>query len=126
MARTAVTVTQLAGNAGIDEPAGTALDVANGHSIDVAGKSGKLLIQVKNTNGSPRVVTVKAGASNPPAFRKALGDLAVTAPANANSIIGPLEAARFIQADGKVYVDLAASITGTIVAYLMPLHVVDS
>lgn len=123
MARTNVPLTNLLANNGISEPAGTAVDPANGHVIDVTGLSGQVIIEINNTFAGTKVVTVKAGDTNPPAFRKDLGDLAYTAQASGRSFIGPLESARFIQRasdPGKLYVDLAAAITGTIAALFIP------
>jgi hypothetical protein len=119
MARTDVPVTSLTANAENDNPGTTALDATNGHSIDVNGVTDRLLIEVKNTFAGSKTFTVKAGA-NPPAVRAGLGDLAVVQGAQNDISIVVLEASRFVQADGKVYVDLAASMTGTIRAIRLP------
>lgn len=127
MARTAIPLTNLAKDAGINEPAGTAVDVANGHYVDIGGLSGQLVLWVNNTFAGTKVVTVKAGA-NPPAFRKDLGDIAVTCQASGRSFIGPIESARVVQAPGgtdggnggRIFIDLAAAMTGTIAALFIP------
>lgn len=127
MARTSIPLTNLSKNGGINAPAGTAVDPTNGHVIAVAGRAGKLIIFVHNTLGSTKVLTVKAGV-NPPAYRQSLGDLTYTCQASGDSYIGPFESARFVQlpggtdggAGGSIFVDLAASITGTISALWMP------
>jgi hypothetical protein len=127
MARTAIPLTNLTKDGLIQEPAGTAVDQANGHYVDCSGLTGQLLLWVNNTFAGTKVVTVKAGA-NPPAFRKDLGDLAVTAAASARAFVGPVEAARFLQAPGgtdggaggRIFIDLAAGITGTIAALFIP------
>lgn len=115
MARTSLPVTALAANANIAKPAGAAVDTVNGHTIPAAGKSQNLVIEVNNTDASPRVVTIKAGA-NPPAFR-AVSDLAVSVPASSVRIISLLESAAYIQADGSVWIDEETGMTGTIIAY---------
>lgn len=127
MARTAIPLTNLAKDSGIAAPAGTAVDVPNGHYIDCGGQAGRLVLWVNNTNGTNRVVTVKAG-SNPPAHRKDLGDLAYTAILSSATYLGPFESGRFIQAaggtdggtGGRIFIDLAASITGNIAALFIP------
>jgi hypothetical protein len=120
MARTVVTVTTLTANAGTTEPAGTTADPTNDHSIDPGGPTDLLLIRLANTNGTDRVATVVAGDS-PPALNTGQGDLAITVPATTGvKWVGPLESARFIQSDGLIHVDLAASFAGTVTAYKVP------
>lgn len=127
MARTAIPLTNLTKDGIINEPAGTAVDPTNGHYVDCSGLTGQLVLWVNNTFAGTKVVTVKAGAS-PPAFRKDLGDAALTAQASGRSFVGPVEAARFIQAPGgvdggtggRIFVDLAAGVTGTIAALFIP------
>lgn len=119
MARTAVTVTELTANAATSEPAGTAADPTNDHVISGVPCE-ELLIRLANTNGSDRVATIKAG-DNPPALEAGLGDLSVTVPATTGvKWIGPLTSARFVQDDGTVLIDLAASFAGTVTAYRIP------
>src|SRR5260221_480507 len=63
-----------------------------------------------------------AGTSNPPAFRGGLGDFTsgnLTA-STGTAFIGPFDSARFVQSDGSVSVDFAASMTGTIWAVIVP------
>ncbi len=122
MARTALPLTNLVANTGV-ATAAVAVDPTNGHVIDVGGRSGKLVLVINNTFAGTKVVTVRAGDTNPPAFRKDLGDITFTAAASAISYVGPFESARVIQKatdPGKVYVDLAAAITGTIEALFTP------
>lgn len=131
MARTAIPLTNLTKDGLIAEPAGTAIDQPNGMYIDCSALTGQLVIWVNNTFAGTKTVTVRAGG-NPPAFRSSLGDVVVTAGASGRSFVGPVEASRFIQqsagvsgnADGgtggRVWVDFAASITGTIAALFIP------
>lgn len=120
MPRTAVTVTTLTANAGTAEPAGTTADPTNDHSIDPGGPTDLLLIRLANTNGTDRVATIVAGDS-PPALNSGQGNLDITVPATSGvRWVGPLASARFIQNDGLVHVDLAASFAGTVTAYKVP------
>jgi hypothetical protein len=126
MARTNLPLTALVGNSGVAEPAGTAIDQANGMVINLAstavpaaGGPRHLIIQVKNTFAGTKVATIRAGA-NPPSMRAALGDITFTCPASANTFLGPFEAARVLQADGTINIDFASGITGTINALLVP------
>jgi len=122
MARTQIPLTLLTKDALINEPAGTAVDVPNGHYVDVTGLTGQLILWINNTFAGTKVVTIKAGA-NPPAFRKDLGDLAVTAPNAARAFAGP-----FVQAPGgtdggtggRIFIDLTAAMTGTMAALFIP------
>lgn len=122
MPRTAVTVTTLTANSATAEPAGTTADPTNDHVISDVPLE-ELVIRLANTNGSDRVATIKAGA-NPPALSAGQGDLSVTVPATSGvRWIGPLESARFAQADGSLHIDLATSFAGTVTAYRIPRNV---
>lgn len=124
MARTAVTPTALSvntQNAVVLASAGVAIDATNSHVITPpAGYSiDDLELWVYNTTASTKTATVKAG-NLPPALSQGAGDLVAsftdgsTTPTMARI---PLSSARFTQADGTVYVDIAASMTGRIACY---------
>lgn len=117
MPRTALPLTSTPTTAGA-APTATAIDPTNGHVITPGSAPvEELLIVVNNTFAGTKTVTVKAGA-NPPALSAGQGDLVITCAASTNGIpIGPLESARFAQADGTINLDIAASMTGTIVVY---------
>lgn len=127
MARTLIPLTLLTKNGLINAPAGTAVDVPNGHYVETVGTTGRLLLWINNTFAGTKVVTIKAGV-NPPAYRKDIGDLAVTAPNAAAAYAGPFESARFVQAPGgtdggnggRIFIDLTAAMTGTIAALWLP------
>lgn len=128
MARTAVPLTLLLKNGGLNAPAGTAVDPTNGHYVETAGQAGRLILWIHNTFAGTKLVTVKAGAAAP-AFRKDIGDLLYTAQASGDSYVGPFESARFVQppngtdggtVGGRVFFDLAAAITGTVAALWIP------
>lgn len=119
MARTAVTVTTLAANAFTAKPAGTTADPTNDHVVDVAGDSEGVVIEITQTDASARIATVLAG-DNPPALEAGQGNLAKSMAQNEVWILGPLTSGRFIQNDGTILIDLAASFAGTIRAYKVP------
>lgn len=119
MPRTAVPYSSLVANSNLTDPAGTTIDQANGMYI-AASKPELTLLRVANTNGTQRVVTIKAG-DNPPALAAGQGDLAVTVAATTGvQWIGPFESGRFLQADGTLEIDFAASFAGTITAFRVP------
>ena len=120
MARTAVTVEVLS-RTGATSPAGTTADATNDHSIDLGGYPlEEFVLRFTNTNGSDRVATVVAGDS-PPALSAGQGNLDITIPATSGDLsVAGLESARFIQSDGLVHIDLAASFAGTVYATRTP------
>lgn len=129
MPRTLIPLTNLVKDGGIQVPVATAVDPTNGHYVEIGGLTGQLIVSINNTFAGTKLVTVKAGTANPPAFRKDLGDATFTAAASDRCIVGPLESARFVQpaggtdggsAGGRVFIDLAAAITGTIAALFIP------
>lgn len=119
MARDAVTVTALTSGTAATNPAGTAINTTNGAVINAAGDTSRLLIRITNTNGTQRVATIKAG-DNPPAARRGVGDLAITVPATTGDVVVVVESARFLQDDGTIQVDFAASMAGVISAVRLP------
>jgi len=119
MARTAVAYSELVANSNLADPAGTALDATNDHVINAAEPE-RTVLRVTNTNGSDRVVTIVAG-DNPPALAAGLGNKDVTVAATSGvQWIGPFESGRYIQSDGTMLIDVAASMTGTITAFKLP------
>src|SRR5260221_4889721 len=131
MARDALTVTTLTPNGGVLQPAAQTLTKANGQNIDMRAAKipsspdiDSLLLIVANTAGSPFAVIVRAGVGGGvtagPAQRAGLGDLSVTVTNETSQWIGPLDPARFSQADGSINTDQAAGFTGTVQVILMP------
>lgn len=130
MARTKIAATVCHQNAGRAQPAGTAVDQANGMFLaasdlesetpPVQGGQRMLFLEVFNTDTSDHHILIRKGA-NPPSFRALLGDLSVLVSHSSTVpfFIGPLESARFTQADGTVNVDFDASFAGTIYAYVL-------
>jgi hypothetical protein len=131
---TQIPLTTLTRNAITAIPDGTPIDVTNGMYIDMgtttipAGPgSENLTLFIQTTNGADKTVTIKAGvgggATAGQAFRSPLGDLVLTAlAANGGGVIGGLESSRFMQLNGRVYIDFASGTTGTITAFCGPGH----
>jgi len=120
MARTAVTVETLS-RTGATSPAGTTADTTNDHSVDLGGYPlEEFVFRFTNTNGSDRVATIVAG-DTPPALSQGQGNLDITVPATTGDMsVAGLESARFIQSDGLVHIDLAASYAGKVYAVRVP------
>jgi hypothetical protein len=123
MARTALTPVDVASNTSTADPAGTSLDATNSHVFTPTSPLHEYFIRVTNTTASTKTLTVKAG-DNPPADAAGQGDLVVSLTAGNVTTqvkwIGPLTSARFIQNDGTVNLDVAASMTGTITVFRLP------
>ena len=116
MARTAVTVTTATPGTAYNTPAGTDADPTNDHVITLPAGAmlEEMSIRLTNTNGSDRVATIKAG-DNPPALSAGQGDKDITVPATSGDVtISGLESARYLQDDGTLLIDLAASFAGKV------------
>lgn len=120
MARTAVTVEVLS-RTGAATGAGTTADTTNDHVVDLGGYPlEEFVFRFTNTNGSDRVATILAG-DNPPALSAGQGNLDITVPATTGDMtVAGLESARFLQSDGTVLIDLAASYAGVVRAIRVP------
>lgn len=116
MARTAVTVTELAAGTITAQPAGTTADPTNDHVVTVDFPLEELLLHITQTDATARTVTIVAGDS-PPALSAGQGDISQSIAQNGVYVVSGLESARFLQSDGTLHIDLAASFAGTIRAY---------
>ena len=146
MARTALTPVALDPKNPTLNNAGTSVDATNGMNIPLASSAipskpgaDRLVIWVLNTTASTKTVTIRAGAGVAapsgfgyaypvPSQEQGLGDLTtgnLTA-TTGSAMIGPFDAARFIQPDGSINVDFASGMTGTIWAFLLPRYVSGS
>ncbi|HET9109673.1 MAG TPA: hypothetical protein VFN78_02495 [Ktedonobacterales bacterium] len=126
MARTNLPVTNLVANSGVALST-TAVDQANGMNLQLASSaipaastSESLVLVVANTAASPFNVIIRAGASNPPAFRAGLGDITVSVTNATTKYLGPFDYARVVQSDGSLNIDFGVGFTGTIQALLVP------
>jgi hypothetical protein len=120
MARTAVPIVTLS-KTGAATNAGTTADPTNDHIVDLAGVPlDEIVFRFTNTNGTDRVATIVAGDS-PPALSNGLGNLDITVPATSGDMtVAGLESARFLQSDGTIHIDLAASFAGAVRAFRVP------
>lgn len=116
MARTNVPV-QTFSLTGAAVTTGTTADTTNDHVVTIAAPLEEYVFRFRNTDASARVATIVAGDS-PPALSAGQGNLDISVPATTGDMwVGPLESARFIQNDGTVQIDLAASYAGTVAVY---------
>lgn len=119
MARTAVAYSNLTANSALTDPAGTTIDQTNGMVINSA-KPEQTLLRVTNTDGSAHNVILRGG-DYPPALASGQGDLTVSVAATTGvQFLGPFESGRFLQSNGSMEVDFAASFAGKITAFLVP------
>jgi len=120
MARDLITPVTLVRDSGVDAKAATvmtAIVVANGAYINANNISAdKLVIHVKNTEGTTNTLTVKAGDYS----RSSLGDLVCTIAATTGEQMIVVESARFKDSDGFILLDFEAGMTGLLGAYLLP------
>jgi hypothetical protein len=130
MARTNLPVSLLVAGGGLADPAGTAIDQANGMNVGLTTETVPpgydayrgLFLRVANTAASPFAVIIRAG-KNPPAFRADLGDLSVTVTNGTTKWVGPLDMSIYAQSDDSLNVDFATGMTGTITAFMAPANV---
>lgn len=127
MARTNLPLTSLVANGGVLNPTATAVDQANGMTVALASSaipahptSENLVLVVANTAAAAHNVIIRAGASNPPAFRAGLGDITFSVTNAETAYVGPFDYARVVQSDGSLSVDFDSGFTGTILALLVP------
>lgn len=119
MPRTAVPVVTLS-RTGAATNAGTVADPTNDHEVVLDFPLEELVLRFTNTNGSDRVATIVASTS-PPALSGGQGNLDITVPATSGDMtVAGLESARFMQPDGKLYIDLAVSFAGAVRAFRVP------
>lgn len=129
---TTVTVTDLAGNAGVAAPTADVLDTGTAAvtlPVALSGKGlGRLIVLITNTAAAALKVEILAG-DNPPAQRAGLGAVTLVAALAQNGVIaaGPFEGSRFMQTDGatKGRLDLkftpaSGTIGVSIQAYRLP------
>ncbi len=115
MARTAVVATVLTRDASTVQPAGVAVDPANGHTVAAEGPGQETYLDIDSTFAGAKTFTIKAGVEK----GAPLGDLVVSLNAQ-RALVGPLSGYRFMQADGSFSIDVQAGATGTIRAYRFP------
>lgn len=119
MARVNVPLTTIGPNARTANPAGTAADETDGHTVSGAPLEEIVLRVTLASAGDAATVTVLAGDS-PPALEAGLGNLAASCPDDAISFIGPFTSGRFAQADGSLEFDIDDETGVTIAALRIP------
>lgn len=117
MARTAVTINNLALGSHIADPTADAIDAANG--MYVAAQNYRVLLRIKNTFAGAKTITVAAG-NRPPAIVAAAAAQSYAQDEVKWYLLEPAGGARHSQADGKTNIDFAAGTTGEITAFLLP------
>jgi len=126
MGRSAITVNACDGSWKARETP-DAIDKGNHHVI-AAGSNFKrllILVHISAGTGTGGDIAIKAGTAWP-AFRKDLGDLAIggNLVATEEYVLGPIETARYLQADGTIHLDVTdtsnSNLAGTIEAYALP------
>ncbi len=121
MVRSEITVNELNGAFANHATADT-IDKGNDHVIAAASNFERMVISFElSAATADDSITIVAGTAHP-AFRYGIGDLAFAAAGGAERVcIGPIETARYLQADGTIHIDIAGStIAGTIDAYSVP------
>ena len=126
MGRSEITVKELNG-AWADRATPDAINTSDDHYIAAGANFKRLLILVHISagTGTGGAVTLKAGTAHP-AFRRGLGDLVRGGDVVATDefCIGPIETARYLQADGTIHIDVTdtsnTDLAGTIEAYALP------
>ena len=122
MGRSEITVNELNGAFANHKTADT-IDTSDNHVIAAASNFEKMIISFELSAATTAGDTIKiiAGTAHP-AFRAGIGDLTFSAAGGAERVcIGPIETARYLQADGTIHIDIAGStIAGTIDAYSVP------
>jgi hypothetical protein len=125
MARTAVTLSSLAESTFTTTPTMTGFAAADGASVDVGGNTEGVLLRFAYTSSASAAaaLTIQSGA-NPPAFRAGIGDLVLeTSGSNASAIYKDLvieDSARYVQSDGKIYIDSDTNVSGSLCAIRLP------
>jgi hypothetical protein len=119
MPRVAVTVTNLPKTGATIRPAGTTADATEDHFVDVSFPLEELVLEFTQTDATARAFTIVAGDS-PPALSAGQGSITQSMAQNSVYYVAGLESGRFLQSDGTLHIDLAASFAGTIRAYRVP------
>lgn len=119
MPRVNIPVTTLSKTAATARPAGTTADATEDHEVDVSFPLEELVLEFTQTDATARAYTIVAGDS-PPALSAGQGSITQSVAQNGVSLVAGLESGRFLQSDGKLHIDLAASFAGTIRAYRIP------
>lgn len=123
---TSILLNALTANGSILTPTAQVLDTGTAAVVlesPATSEMDRIVLRVKNTAAADLTVTIETG-EDPPAFRKALGDVvSATMAQNVERWFGPFESARFAQADDKLQVTFtwaSGTIAGNFDAYVLP------
>ncbi|CAG1012730.1 MAG: hypothetical protein IAE83_00085 [Anaerolinea sp.] len=94
------------------------VDPLIGAVLESSSRTDNLLLILHNNGVGDGAVSFQPGA-NPPAFRSGLGAQQVTLPAGTERAI-LLESARFVQANGAIWIDFSSGLEATAIAYRLP------
>lgn len=120
MARTEVSYSNLTANSSLDDPGGTSLNAGDGNGHFVAdAEPEETVLRVVTTADNGGDVTVAAGSS-PPALAAGQGGATFTIGGASTVWLGPFESGRFLQSDGRLHIDVASGVAGTITAFHVP------
>jgi hypothetical protein len=127
MARVALAYSNLAVNANLSDPAGTATVAGAGNGLSIPDISPNrrqsvpelTLLRVSNASGGTGTISVLAGAL-PLDAASGQGPLTVSVPTATTVWLGPFESGRFIQATGELVVE--SSVVMTVTAFNVPRH----
>lgn len=122
-----LTINELLANAAIGQPAAQTIDTNGTLNCAVKSLTDRLMLEVVNTDDAALTITVKAGTGVQAHTARDLAvALTATGGASPAKLIGPLESARFVKADGSIDVQFQAA-TGSPAAsvrvYRLPANV---
>jgi len=118
-----ITINDVTANGAINTPAAQAIDTNGTINMDAKSRTGKLLIELVNLDDAALTVTFKAGTGVQAHTARDLAvTLAATGGAGDKKVVGPLEASRFVKADGSIDIQFAGggTPTSTINVYRLP------
>jgi hypothetical protein len=118
-----LTVNDLSANAATNQPAAQAIDTDGIVNCQIDSQGDRLMVELINLDDAALTVTFKAGTGVQAHTARDLAiTLAATGSAGDKKIVGPLESARFVKADGSIDVDFdgGATPTSTIRVYRLP------
>ncbi|MBS1797454.1 MAG: hypothetical protein JSS81_26765 [Acidobacteria bacterium] len=101
-----LTVNELSANAAVAQPAAQSIDTNGTLNCPVKSLTDRLMIELVNNDDAACTVTLKAGTG---VQAHTARDLAVSIGVGAAKVIGPLESARFVKADGSIDVQFQAA-----------------
>lgn len=105
-----LTINELLANGAINQPAAQSIDTNGTINCAVKSQTDRLMIEVVNTDDAALTVTVKAGTGvQAHTSRDLTVALTIAGGATPNKLIGPLESARFVKADGSIDIQFQAA-----------------